>query len=221
MLKQSDLIIYSSETLRNALQRMTRNRRGVLFVCDEDDHLVGVLSDGDVRRSLLDNALLLSAINNVMNTDPISASTTQEARDLLHRLNIVAVPVVNKKGEIIEVVVENGDSVLVLLPDRDQRPKSWQKWERWPSSRLEAVKTDPKKKSSKHRGKESCFLDHSSREGRSEVSHVLVSTDDTEIAEAARAMGIEVPWMRPAALATDTTPTLDVLLHALKWATEK
>src|ERR1700686_5682522 len=118
MLKQSDLIIYSSETLRNALQRMTKNRRGVLFVCDEDDHLVGVLSDGDVRRSLLDNALLVSAINNVMNTDPISASTAQEARDLLHRLNIVAVPVVNKNGEIIEAV-ENGDEKLVFLPDRE------------------------------------------------------------------------------------------------------
>ena len=114
MLKLSDLIIYSSESLRNALQRMTQNRRGVLFVCDEDGHLVGVLSDGDVRRSLLDNTLLISPINKVMNTDPISAPNVQEATELLHRMNIVAVPVVDNEGQICEIVVEDQDSVIVL-----------------------------------------------------------------------------------------------------------
>jgi CMP-N-acetylneuraminic acid synthetase len=53
------------------------------------------------------------------------------------------------------------------------------------------------------------------------VTHVVVSTDDAEIAEASRAMGIDVPWLRPATLSTDTTPTLEVLLHALKWSVEK
>src|ERR1019366_7609185 len=114
MLKLSDLIIYSSEALRAALQRMTQNRRGVLFVCDEDGHLVGVLSDGDVRRSLLDNTLLISPIHKVMNTDPISASTVEEATHLLRRMNIVAVPVVDGEGRIREVVIESDDSVLVL-----------------------------------------------------------------------------------------------------------
>jgi N-acylneuraminate cytidylyltransferase len=37
----------------------------------------------------------------------------------------------------------------------------------------------------------------------SRVSRVVVSTDDPEIAEVARACGAEVPFMRPAALATD------------------
>jgi CMP-N,N'-diacetyllegionaminic acid synthase len=46
---------------------------------------------------------------------------------------------------------------------------------------------------------------------------VLVSTDDEEIAAAAREAGASVPWLRPAALATDTAPTLDVLRHALEW----
>lgn len=222
MLKLSDLIIYSSETLRNALQRMTKNRRGVLFVCDEDDHLVGVLSDGDVRRSLLDDALLVSAINNVMNTDPISAANTQEARDLLHRLNIVAVPVVNKNGEIIEVVVENGDSVLVLTPDRDSASET--------SSEVGALAIIPARGRSKRIPRKNLanvggkslisWTIEAAREAR-RVSHVLVSTDDTEIADVARSMGVEVPWLRPEALAGDATPTLDVLIHALNWATEK
>lgn len=46
---------------------------------------------------------------------------------------------------------------------------------------------------------------------------VLVSTDDVEIADAARAAGAMVPWLRPAELATDTANSSDVLKHALDW----
>lgn len=44
---------------------------------------------------------------------------------------------------------------------------------------------------------------------------VLVSTDDEEIAEVARAAGARVPWLRPAELAQDTTPTEPVIRHAI------
>jgi CMP-N,N'-diacetyllegionaminic acid synthase len=44
---------------------------------------------------------------------------------------------------------------------------------------------------------------------------VLVSTDDKEIASAARRHGASVPWMRPAALSSDTSTSLEVALHAL------
>jgi N-acylneuraminate cytidylyltransferase len=45
---------------------------------------------------------------------------------------------------------------------------------------------------------------------------VIVSTDDEEIAEVARAHGADVPFMRPAALADDITGTAAVIVHALK-----
>jgi len=48
------------------------------------------------------------------------------------------------------------------------------------------------------------------------VDHVVVSTDDKEIADAARAAGAEVPFLRPAELATDTAPTLPVIRHAIE-----
>lgn len=45
---------------------------------------------------------------------------------------------------------------------------------------------------------------------------VLVSTDDKEIAEVARRAGARVPWLRPADLAQDTTPTEPVVQHAIE-----
>ncbi|MGX1184560.1 pseudaminic acid cytidylyltransferase [Pseudomonas sp. F-14 TE3623] len=45
---------------------------------------------------------------------------------------------------------------------------------------------------------------------------VIVSTDDEEIAEVARAHGAQVPFMRPVALADDFIGTAAVIVHALK-----
>ncbi|MCB2226142.1 MAG: acylneuraminate cytidylyltransferase family protein [Desulfarculaceae bacterium] len=44
---------------------------------------------------------------------------------------------------------------------------------------------------------------------------VIVSTDDPETAEISRGYGAEVPFMRPADLAADKSPTLPVLRHAV------
>jgi CMP-N-acetylneuraminic acid synthetase len=52
------------------------------------------------------------------------------------------------------------------------------------------------------------------------VMRTAVSTDDSEIAEVARAAGAEVPFMRPAELAQDDSTDLDVFRHALGWLAE-
>ena len=49
----------------------------------------------------------------------------------------------------------------------------------------------------------------------SQLNQIIVSTDDEEIASHAEACGIEVPFLRPAAIAGDDAATIDVVLHAL------
>ena len=50
----------------------------------------------------------------------------------------------------------------------------------------------------------------------SRLDRVILSTEDEEIAEIGRSFGLEVPFIRPKALAQDDTPTLDVLQHAVR-----
>jgi CMP-N-acetylneuraminic acid synthetase len=47
------------------------------------------------------------------------------------------------------------------------------------------------------------------------VTRAIVSTDNEAIADAARRLGLDVPFMRPSALATDDTAMLPVVEHAL------
>jgi N-acylneuraminate cytidylyltransferase len=51
--------------------------------------------------------------------------------------------------------------------------------------------------------------------------HVLVSTDDEEIASVAKAYGAEVPFVRPASLSDDHTATIPVIAHAIEWQSQQ
>ena len=46
---------------------------------------------------------------------------------------------------------------------------------------------------------------------------IIVSTDDPEISEVAKAYGAEVPFVRPLELSDDHTGTIPVIAHAINW----
>jgi CMP-N-acetylneuraminic acid synthetase len=46
---------------------------------------------------------------------------------------------------------------------------------------------------------------------------IVLSTDEPAIADAARALSCEVPFLRPPELARDDTPHLPVMQHAVGW----
>jgi N-acylneuraminate cytidylyltransferase/CMP-N,N'-diacetyllegionaminic acid synthase len=56
----------------------------------------------------------------------------------------------------------------------------------------------------------------SAREAR-HLTRFIVSTDSPEIAEEARSQGAEVPFLRPAQLASDQAGMVPVLQHAVRW----
>ena len=218
MLKFSDLLISPGESLRAAMARMTQNRKGALFVCDEEDHLIGVVSDGDVRRSLLDDAMLVAPIHQMMNTDPVSAESTEEAKAMLDRYGIVAVPVLDASGRIREVVMKDGEGTQVLKrAGAAKKTKS-------ASGKADAVAIIPARGGSKRIARKNLAMVAGkpliawailAAKKAKHIGTILVSSDDPEIAEVARSLGVEVPWMRPKKLAEDHAPTLDVVLHAL------
>lgn len=56
--------------------------------------------------------------------------------------------------------------------------------------------------------------------GAASVDKVLCSTDDPEIREIASTYGAQVPFLRPANLASDTASSLDAILHAVDYLNE-
>lgn len=53
------------------------------------------------------------------------------------------------------------------------------------------------------------------------IEKVIVSTDVEEIAEVSKKYGADIPFMREAALSLDATPSIDVVLHAVRFLEKK
>jgi len=51
--------------------------------------------------------------------------------------------------------------------------------------------------------------------------HIIVSTDDAEIADISKEWGADVPFVRPAELANDYAGTTEVIAHATQWGVDR
>jgi CMP-N,N'-diacetyllegionaminic acid synthase len=49
------------------------------------------------------------------------------------------------------------------------------------------------------------------------LSDIIISTENAEIIKVANELGLEVPFVRPLELATDTASSIDVVIHAIKY----
>lgn len=99
-------------TLKNALDRMTELSHGTCIFINELKHVVGILTDGDLRRLLLTKqetlpALLVSPAISFGTRDPItmrSDNTLEEAIALMDSKSIWDIPIVDEKNQLIGIL---------------------------------------------------------------------------------------------------------------------
>jgi NDP-sugar pyrophosphorylase family protein len=73
--------------------------------------LLGVVTDGDIRRGLLNNLPLTESVSKVMNTSPTTAregSSREELIDLMEKLDILSVPLLDVSGKVIGLETLHG-----------------------------------------------------------------------------------------------------------------
>ncbi|ASY11457.1 arabinose-5-phosphate isomerase [Candidatus Planktophila dulcis] len=105
-------VIQLDASLKKALDKMTEHRLGIALIVGSDNKLVGVLTDGDLRRLLLGHQsplpelLITPAINFGTRTPSVilaSASVT-EAATVMAQKEIWDLPVVDGSGKLIGLV---------------------------------------------------------------------------------------------------------------------
>lgn len=106
LLRKENLPIVSRETLlKDAIFVMTQGRLGNVIITDENNKVIGVLSDGDLRRALLNedfslnaNAISIATLNpKTLDNKNILAS---EALEIIENYKIQLLVVVNKNNEL-------------------------------------------------------------------------------------------------------------------------
>jgi dTDP-glucose pyrophosphorylase/CBS domain-containing protein len=108
--KIKSLFIAPHNTIKEAIQRLNDTARKILFITDDKERLLGTLSDGDIRRGIIKGLALTVHVESVMNHKFISLAAnspnlTEQARRLMQQYGIEQIPVVNKDGIVVDVVV--------------------------------------------------------------------------------------------------------------------
>ncbi len=95
-------------SLREAVARMDECGYGIVFCLDEEQRLAGVLTDGDVRRGVVKDALdLEKPVRRYATANPRRVphvASVARAMDLMEQHAITALPVVNDQGALLGLV---------------------------------------------------------------------------------------------------------------------
>ena len=109
-----------SNTLRNAIEIIDKNAKGVCFIVDENNKLKGILTDGDIRRALLKNAELRSNVKDHMNKQFLSLPIDSDidlVNKYLQKKKYNIIPLCNIKGEVVDFADrDHVRSIPILSP---------------------------------------------------------------------------------------------------------
>ncbi len=102
----SKFLIIASASLREALLKIEDNHHGIIFTTDQSDSVIGLATDGDLRRKLLEGASLDDPISACSNVDFIWASQNTPRESLLKKLDhrIKVIPLLDAKRNLTGIV---------------------------------------------------------------------------------------------------------------------
>ncbi|MDY6323757.1 MAG: sugar phosphate nucleotidyltransferase [Catonella sp.] len=100
-------------TIVSAMEKIDSNTKGILFITDEDRRLIGAITDGDIRRWLIQTGKLDTDISKIINYSPksINESDRFRAEEIMKAKKLTAMPVINSEGIIKDIIFldyENG-----------------------------------------------------------------------------------------------------------------
>lgn len=98
------ILLKASDTIREAMRTLDEGSLRIVLVCDEEQKLLGTVTDGDTRRALLADAHMDDPISQIMNSKPLSVlnNTSREHRlKLMKQFDLTAIPIIDNDGHVL------------------------------------------------------------------------------------------------------------------------
>jgi len=105
------ILAQSDASIREAIEAVDRGAAGIVLLADEERHLVGTITDGDVRRAILDGVSLNAPATVLLKYRPEEyrqPTAASEQSDLLHLMRsraIRRVPLLDDEGRVVDLVL--------------------------------------------------------------------------------------------------------------------
>ena len=103
----SPYVISPGSSIKEAMEVITGNLTGAVVIVSDDGVLLGMLSDGDIRRGLLQSATLMTPVEKLMNTHPTVMRGDDRAsaeRIFSEHEAITLLPVVDAHNRVVRII---------------------------------------------------------------------------------------------------------------------
>ena len=94
------------DTIETAMALIEQNNHRSVVVVETRGVVVGTLSDGDIRKAVLDHRLLSTPVHQVMNTNFIAVTLKEAARakEIFEQRHIFLVPLIDEQGRLVKIL---------------------------------------------------------------------------------------------------------------------
>ena len=108
-----NFLISKDASIKDALKAIEKNAHGVIFTVDKSDSVLGIATDGDIRRKLLDGINLESSISLCVNVDFYWAEMSC-LESLIKKLDekLKIIPILGKDKKLIDIVTNDSMPIL-------------------------------------------------------------------------------------------------------------
>jgi len=92
-----------NSTIFEALKIINGNAKGIAFIANDHNNLIGVVTDGDIRRALIKGINLEEKVSKVINREFVYSREGESIEDLFNKINskVKIIPIVNSKFEVV------------------------------------------------------------------------------------------------------------------------
>ena len=95
---------YEGSSIKSCFMNLEKSTKQIIFVIDKNKKLLGSLTDGDLRRAILNNYTIKDKIKDIYNKKPIrckSSTSEIEAENIMLSNKINHLPIIDNKKKII------------------------------------------------------------------------------------------------------------------------
>ena len=125
-------VLTRDSSIKDAIINLSSSSMQIILVVDENNMLLGVVNDGDIRRGILKGVNVDESINEVINTNPIVVeedATLDSVIQIMSSQHFVAVPVVDKNKHVLGLYLisdlitkkERPNKIIIMAGGRGER----------------------------------------------------------------------------------------------------
>src|SRR5690348_11559176 len=106
MNKWKEVLVSANASIRQVMQKLESSALQIVLVVDEKDHLLGTVTDGDIRRGILRSLSLTDSVHKVMNSNPKVAKVNESRESafaIMRRSGIHHLPIVDEDGRLMDM----------------------------------------------------------------------------------------------------------------------